>query len=738
MIGMKTGDSFSDDHGQTWTVDAALGRGVWARTWAIRGPGGATAVLKTPLRQEELGDRPDAPALAAHARTVGLAVRKLLIERGAPWLPPVIGLPASADAAGDAAGEASFITARYQADLESRLQAGMELGEVVDQLAALAALIARPGSPVHGNLHPSNLLMDADSRPVLVDPRPEGVDEAWSALVRAVPGRVSYLPPEAEGAKIKGPLAGWDAWAICQLLHRATHAAATSDDPRRGHVIEPPRGGISRVALATLKDAAAARLRDESANLRFAARATDRLGAVLSRGLSLETDPSPPYRFRHASELHPRLAEVADLIHPSVTSVSKPTLEGSAKDGVIEAGGAIELAVNISTTSGVTAQEDIACGVQLRDLDAPDQARVRVPNARFTVKTYPSGRFRFHFTLPDVVPGRYQARVAFSVKGSEVNAMVAECAFQVRPHVGYVPPPAPTPAAPPPLPFQAPGRSAASNDAPPPPRMMLEDDGGDAQVAEVIQFPRRGGPPAPIRPAEGEEAARDDRGLHEPPTVMSSHGGQPGFGPTAGPEDGPRGAHPASGAPAAPALSRAEQPAANGGAWNAPPLPTPRALAPLPPEPPPAGPPPLAAHIRVPPGTVPPGVSTPPAPASPANAAGWAASPAGEAWRAPGAPLPVAVPQVSVAPAPPPLPTAAELPPLAERGLQDYPTPGLPGTFGTDLPIYEAPPNEHTPIWKVVWGVLVRQTGDAFSAFMALVASALGLLIIVAMLARSC
>ncbi|HMV69099.1 MAG TPA: hypothetical protein PKA64_19795, partial [Myxococcota bacterium] len=64
---MKTGDSFSDDHGQTWTVDAALGRGVWARTWALRGAGGAIAVLKAPLRAEDLGDRPDAPTLAASA-----------------------------------------------------------------------------------------------------------------------------------------------------------------------------------------------------------------------------------------------------------------------------------------------------------------------------------------------------------------------------------------------------------------------------------------------------------------------------------------------------------------------------------------------------------------------------------------------------------------------------------------------------------------------------------------------
>ena len=32
--------------------------------------------------------------------------------------------------------------------------------------------------------------------------------------------------------------------------------------------------------------------------------------------------------------------------------------------------------------------------------------RVRIHGSRFTVERYPSGRWRFNFTLPDVPPGR--------------------------------------------------------------------------------------------------------------------------------------------------------------------------------------------------------------------------------------------------------------------------------------------------------------------------------------------
>jgi len=182
-----------------------------------------------------------------------------------------------------------------------------------------------------------------------------------------------------------------------------------------------------------------ARLQQERANPRFAARVADKLGAVLNRGLSRQPAPSPPYRFGSATELTGRLQEIRALVDPRVEGVGKVLLHADAKDGMFEGGAVAAFSTTVTITPGAT-HEDLATGLLVRDLDAEGDDRVPVPDARYNVKPHPSGRLRFDFELPELRPGRYTVRVAFTVKDSGHEPTTADGHFEIRPPPGYVPP----------------------------------------------------------------------------------------------------------------------------------------------------------------------------------------------------------------------------------------------------------------------------------------------------------
>lgn len=429
---MDIGDTLTDGSGGTWTVEALMGRGSMARSFLVRDDAGNHAVLRVPLSPGDFPDAPDAPSLV-DASTAALNEQKaMMATRSRPFLPTMLGKVSLED------GREAVVMPRYGSSLEERLRKGESLSDVVDLLVRVMHQLANSvdGGAIHGNLRPTNIFLDDDGNPVLADPLTRSAWAARKQLEAFAHGRVDYRPPEADGE----PIGGWDTWAACQIAYRAASEETSSDDPAVGAFVRPPREGLGKIALAAVKDAADGRLRAEAANNRFAVRATKKLGAVLNRGLSLQTDPSPPYRFDRAADLLPRLVEVDDLIHPAVESVSAILLGADAANGVYQGGEPVEFSVNVGTTAGVTAHEDLACGVNLRDLDAPGDGRIRTAGSRFTVKRYPSGRWRFNFVLPDVAPGRYKSRIAFVVNGSNDAPMVAEGKFQVRPRPGYVPP----------------------------------------------------------------------------------------------------------------------------------------------------------------------------------------------------------------------------------------------------------------------------------------------------------
>lgn len=154
---------------------------------------------------------------------------------------------------------------------------------------------------------------------------------------------------------------------------------------------------------------------------------------------------------------------------------------------MFQGGDTATFSVTIACGPGVSGHEDVVCGLQLVDLDASGDGRIRLPDVKYGVKAHPSGRQRFDFTLPGVAPGRYRVNVAFSVKDGRAEPKVAQGEFEIRPPPGYVPPAEDPPSVPAPL-------SMPRRASPPPaeaPKHEFRDDPdrGSDSGADIFPLP---------------------------------------------------------------------------------------------------------------------------------------------------------------------------------------------------------------------------------------------------------
>lgn len=422
---MKTGASVTDSQGTTWTVGQELGRGTFARSFVARNSAGREAVLKVALTAHDFGTANG----AEFARTCGNIVSEQglsMRERHQPWLPDLL------DAFLTETGQQALLMPRAPATLATRLRTGAPLSSVLDSLLQAATAL---GSAVHGNLRPENILIFEEGVR-LADPVTTTLRTAAERLRSVGPGRLHPNPPEARVV----PEPGWDTYALCLALYGAACMPPVGTDGRREDPPGLPREGLDKVALSAMKDRVHARLGQERANPRFAGRFADKLGAVLNRGVSAQARPSPPYRFTTLRDLRERLAQVRALFDPTVEGVGKVLLSPDAKESIFEGGDTPAFSTTVTVSPGVS-HEDLASGLLIRDLDAEGDDRVPVPDARYSVKPHPSGRLRFDFELPELRPGRYTVRIAFTVKDSGHEPATTDGHFEVRPPPGYIPPP---------------------------------------------------------------------------------------------------------------------------------------------------------------------------------------------------------------------------------------------------------------------------------------------------------
>ncbi len=537
---MKTGDVVRDPNGQAYQVGPVLGRGLWGKSYAVRvGDGGEELVLKAPLTRGDFrGEVPASEELLDACREALVEQGRLLEQAEVPFLPRLHARFTTT------AGIPVLVLPRYAATLDQRLSHGVSLTEVLATLlAALEQVRQLPGNRgLHGNLKPSNILLNERGDIFLADV----VTPAWSKVagrLHAIANSpVPYLPPELIGSLSESSFtSGADTYAAGMILCRTVLTARDGDDP------EPPElpcKGLDKSALVDLKDRVRARMKEEDSNPRFHVRLAERVAALLNRALSYETSPSPPYRFNRIEDLVPRLEELQALIRPQITAVGKGLLSRPPAVDTFETGEEISFSVSVGASQGVEAHEEISCGIAVFDGSGE---RLRDLETAYTVDRHPSGRFRFLFRLPDLAPGGYLCRVAFAIRDSGHPPSTTEVGFTVQAAPGYVPPEAP---APPPtaLPFK-------------------REDEADTAVAHVGDEPGAeptpiapSGPPAPPPPppaALGTPAAGADAPPPPPPAASSAAATlPPGFEPEPAP------AAPPSATPTVPLTPSAPPPAA--------------------------------------------------------------------------------------------------------------------------------------------------------------------------------
>ncbi len=430
---MKTGDSVTDGQGRSWSVGEMLGRGLWGSSWLVRDAQGRELTMKIPLTKRDLvADLPVPDGLLEASRKALLEQAEWMKDGSRPWAPRFEGQFERKN------GEPFLLMPRYSS-LKRRMANGFALSDAIELLLKITRWFEETPGAQHGNLRPSNVLLTERGDPVLSDAATPTLLEWRERFEAHLPDRESFLPREAQD-EVKAAL-GWDTWAISLMLYQSAMTLPGPRDSRRDDRIHLPKQGLDKVELATLKDRVLARLKEDRSNPRFAPRLAERLSQLLNRGLARQHEPSPPYRFENASTLRPRLQEVAELIDPRVDHVGHLLLASSAKNGVFQGGEAATFSVTIGCSPGVSGHEDVACGLQVTDLDAlGEEARVPVRDSKYTVKPHPSGRLRFDFNLPELPPGRYRANVAFTIKDGVGEPAVAGGDFEIRPPPGYVPP----------------------------------------------------------------------------------------------------------------------------------------------------------------------------------------------------------------------------------------------------------------------------------------------------------
>lgn len=472
----------TDSLGRTWQLGSTLGKGSWGWSRTVRDAAGRESVLKSPWGP---GEVPDPAVCARIAREQVEFVQENAFGLGSSGAARVQSprLEATVDL-GD--GRVGLIFPRYST-LEKRLEAGLPLAEALAVVQRIASALAEAGR-AHGNLKPANVWFGERGEVLLSDPCTASVVTGVTSLRGADGSGRAFLPPEAGAARL-GPT--HDTWALCQVLWTAL-------------MRQPAAQGVDKLLLTTARDKAHAAFSTEGSNPRFRARVADRLGALLSRGLSPDREPSPPYRFESLRELGDRLAEVVALVRPRVVDVGRLLPPSAARDSVFsDPKGEVSFSVTVGGTPGVADADDLVCGLQLTDLDKKDEEgrplRVPVDDADVDVATHPSGRLRFQFSVPAVPPGRYRLRVAFAVKDGGDEPMVATSDFEVRPPPGYVPPPPPPVTSPSALPFpRAPRGSDADADAPSDP---FSDPSTGGHEPERLTDPGDDDEPSPVRVA---------------------------------------------------------------------------------------------------------------------------------------------------------------------------------------------------------------------------------------------
>ena len=160
---MKTGDVVQDAQGRSYQVGPLLGRGLWGKSYLIRQSDSATEyVLKCPLERSDFGDDAQPGAAILDACDEACVEQAQIISSGEHEFLQVLQSRQSED------GSPLLITTRHTTTLDRRISKGCSLQEVLATLISALQHLTKLKEP-HGNLRPSNILLNERGEALLAD-----------------------------------------------------------------------------------------------------------------------------------------------------------------------------------------------------------------------------------------------------------------------------------------------------------------------------------------------------------------------------------------------------------------------------------------------------------------------------------------------------------------------------------------------------------------------------------------
>ena len=421
---MQINDFIRDGKGRTYRVGSLLGRGLFAKSYAIRSDDNQEWVLKIPLSPSDFPNGSE--DLAKISRQILQEQWQLLSVNPHPNLLVPLEQFISDQ------GQYCLLYPPNDRNLTRVLQNSRSLQDLlrlVIQIASTLAQLPKIAFP-HGNLHLNNIFQSGDGI-TFMDPLTPLLQKHFVELQTAWGRNSPFIPPEHRGSTLKKAQTYSDTYALSLILF----FEIMGQDPK----LELYKTGLNKILQNNLEMRLQSILQNNpTSNPNFRNQFITHALRFLGKALSVQSQPAQIYRFHVIGDFHQRLQDLVDLINPSIVQVSNILFKRPPGILAFESDENVEFSCTIKTTPPLQDFEDVICGTILLDAGRNNE-RITEYESSFDVSRQPSGRLRFAFSIEDLPPGDYNLRLGFLIKNSIGHPKHIDAQFQVVAALGYTP-----------------------------------------------------------------------------------------------------------------------------------------------------------------------------------------------------------------------------------------------------------------------------------------------------------